>query len=126
MKKRKILTILSSAFAVVLTISMTTSLVGCNNKANENYSKDVAEDIIMMKEIQPGNVMVNQPIKLSVSPRTVAATETNTVSKTITATVMPEDAPDKSVDWSIEWCVPVSEGADISEYLTVTPEQTVH
>lgn len=53
--------------------------------------------------------------------KSVSAKGVVTVSKTITATVLPIDAPDKSVDWSIEWCIPI-EGADISEYLTITPQ----
>lgn len=52
----------------------------------------------------------------------VSETGVKTVSKTLTATVMPLDAPDKSVDWSIEWLVPPTDGADIAEYLSVTPE----
>lgn len=51
----------------------------------------------------------------------VTAAETNTVSVELTATVLPEDAPDKSVDWTVDWTVPVSEGAVLSDYVSVTP-----
>lgn len=82
------------------------------------------------EETASGDILQTMPnsssprMKLSASTEFYAAvseTGQQTVSKAITATVLPEDAPDKSVDWTIEWCEPI-EGADISEYLTLTPE----
>jgi len=60
--------------------------------------------------------------RILLSAGVAEASANGTVSKTITATVLPETAVDKSVDWTIEWVVPVSDNANISDYLTITPE----
>lgn len=95
--------------------------VETNSGANANQS--VSETTLNSDSSQYTNV--EQPrMLLSAGPAmaSAAADGSPTVSKTLTATVLPVDAPDKSVDWSIVWCVPVSETAVITDYLTVTPE----
>lgn len=60
-----------------------------------------------------------QSVKLAMSSAATYAAD-NSVSKTVTATVFPAAAKNKSVDWAIEW---VDENAaNISEFVTVTPE----
>lgn len=61
-----------------------------------------------------------QALSVAMGADTVYAAD-KTISKTITAIVYPEDAKNKTVDWRLEW-LDETDTADISEYLTLTPE----
>lgn len=122
--KKKVLTIISSALVVCLLFAMSITLIGCAKPSETpvpetNLEQNTKTDV--STENQTFTDLNAPAVRLTMSPYAMNRA-TNTVSRTLTATVLPVDAPDKSVDWTIEWCVPVFEGADISDYLTVTPE----
>lgn len=122
--KKKVLTIISSALVVCLLFAMSITLIGCAKPSDTpvpetNLEQNTKTDV--STENQTFTDLNAPAVRLAMSPYAMNRA-TNTVSRTLTATVLPVDAPDKSVDWTIEWCVPVFEGADISDYLTVTPE----
>ena len=119
---KKLITIISSALVLCLTFALTFSLVGCSKPTETPNTENVQENPEPIEPIEPIEPVYEVPgVRLAMSPYAMNRA-TNTVSRTLTATVSPVDAPDKSVDWTIEWCVPVYEGADISDYLTVEPE----
>ena len=119
---KKLITIISSALVLCLTFALTFSLVGCSKPTKTPNTENVQENPEPIEPIEPIEPVYEVPgVRLAMSPYAMNRA-TNTVSRTLTATVLPVDAPDKSVDWTIEWCVPVYEGADISDYLTVEPE----
>ena len=119
---KKLITIISSALVLCLTFALTFSLVGCSKPTETPNTENVQQNPEPIEPIEPIEPVYEVPgVRLAMSPYAMNRA-TNTVSRTLTATVSPVDAPDKSVDWTIEWCVPVYEGADISDYLTVEPE----
>ena len=122
--KKKFLVGISSALAVCLTLILSFSLMGCSKPVEDIIQEVNAEQSVNNNSTMQGQVAEEdsgQAVMLAFSPYAMNRA-TNTVSRTLTATVLPVDAPDKSVDWTIEWCVPVYEGADISDYMTITPE----
>lgn len=122
--KKKIAAIISGALVVCLTFAMSSSLVIGNRMSRTPNSESNIEqgtDGSFGDDSQDVIGGETHAVKLAMSAYMMNR-ETRTVSRTLTATVLPVDAPDKSVDWSLEWCVPVYEGADISDYLTIEPE----
>ena len=122
--KKKIVTIISVALAICLTFALSISLVFCDRMANTpepetNLGQDGSANVGDENRGDEGSE--THAVMLAMSAYTMNR-ETKTVSRTLTATVLPEDAPDRSVDWTLEWCVPVYDGADISDYLTIEPE----
>lgn len=108
-----VIALLVAALATTLAIIFTQD----HSQSNGNFEASVPENPTF-----EGNEVNFVALSMGES-YAVATAESGqaTVSKKITATVLPTDAPDKSVDWDIKWCVPI-EGADISDYLTVTPD----
>ena len=105
---KKILAI--AAAIVVLAVTFSLALIGCSSK---NDAPHPDNEIVTETESL-------QSVKLAMgSASTVAADKS--VSKILTATVFPEDAKNKSLDWKLEW-LDENNSADISEYLTLTPE----
>lgn len=121
--KRKFLSFISLALVLCTALTLSFSLVGCSKSTTPNPETKVEETAKSNTEIENQSfATANEPgVRLMVTPFAMNRA-VNTVSKTVTATVTPVDAPDKSVDWSLEWCVPVAEGADISDYLVIQPE----
>ena len=122
--KKKIVTIISVALAICLTFALSISLAFCGRSANTSDSEtNLGQDGSANVGDENQGVIGGEThaVKLAMSAYTMNR-ETKTVSRTLTATVLPEDAPDRSVDWTLEWCVPVYDGADISDYLTIEPE----
>ena len=122
--KKKIVTIISVALAICMTFALSISLAFCDRSANTpgsetNLGQDGSANVGDENQGVIGGE--THAVKLAMSAYTMNR-ETKTVSRTLTATVLPEDAPDRSVDWTLEWCVPVYDGADISDYLTIEPE----
>lgn len=124
---------LTKILTLIIAVIMSMTFIGCAKNANMSINgkgtgNDVFNNTGLTSEKTKESIEnqtfteLNEPaVMLAMSPYAMNRA-TNTVSRTLTATVLPVDAPDKSVDWTIEWCVPVFEGADISDYLTVTPE----
>lgn len=121
---KKFISIISTALVLCLTFALSFSLVACNKPTEKPNTENVQENPEPIEPNEPIEPIYeeNTPgVKLAMSPLRMNRA-LNTVSRTVTATVTPVDAPDKSVDWTIEWCVPVSEDADISDYLVIQPE----
>lgn len=100
---------IAAAF-VVLAVTLCLALAGCSsNKDTPNPDNNFSAGT---EKVQSVKVAMG-------SAATVAADKS--VSKTLTAMVFPEDAKNKSLDWKLEW-LDEKNSADISEYLTLTPE----
>ena len=119
-----------AVIAVIIAASLTNGFTNLKpfekQEVTINVQENVSQDTNNVQEVKKDLMQIEyeattiEPrIRLSSTPETYA---NGTVSKTLTATVLPESAVDKTCDWAIEWVVPVSEGADLSEYLTVTPQ----
>ncbi len=91
-----------------------------NRSTDMSALQDGTDGINAEGDAMPDNLFPEvQSVKLAMGSAATYAAD-NSVSKTVTATVFPEAAKNKAVDWAIEW---VDENAaNISEFVTVTPE----
>lgn len=101
-----------AAAVVVLAVTLFLALVGCSSpKDAPRPDNDFAAETENL-----------QAVKLAMGEATPYKWDNlNGISKTLTATVFPEDAKNKALDWKLEW-LDENNSADISEYLTITPE----
>lgn len=120
-----------AVIAVIIAASLTNGFTNLKpfekQEVTINVQENVSQDTNKVEEKNNDYLKVDfegthlEPnIRLAASE--VETYANGTVSKTLTATVLPENAVDKTCDWAIEWVIPVTEGADLSEYLTVTPQ----
>ncbi len=98
------------AAVMVLAIALSLAMVGCSsNKETPPVETNSA--------VETENL---QTVKLAMSAAATVAAD-NSISKTITASVYPAEAKNKTLDWTLEW-LDETNTADITEYLTLTPE----
>lgn len=129
MKKNTALQIIALALAFILIAGVIVGVIFWQN-GNISFTPFGQEQTGTPDEETPNEEVPVSPIETTISNNehislarsaAVTAADTNTVSVELTATVQPDNAPDKSVDWTVDWTVPVSEGAVLSDYVSVTP-----
>lgn len=101
-----------AAAVVIFAVTLSLALVGCSShKDTPHPDNDFAAEINNTEHIRLAMSEVT-PYKWD---------NLNAVSKTLTATVLPATAENKAVDWTCDWA-DESNTANVSEYVTVTPE----